>query len=131
MINAFVYDVLANDATLRALIGASAENSRIDPRETKEAPPALVYKCVPGSYSGLLHRDRIEIRIIDVDDENLIAVRERIDELLIKDEYAGPVTRRYADGTKVTLFACTRNGGGEMQDERAAHRLLYYDTVWR
>lgn len=130
MIDAYVYRTLADDPALAALLGATEADSRIDPRTTAKQTRAIVYKVVPGTFDGHLHTDRIEIRIIDRDDDRIRSMQERIDALLVTRD--GQPSKRFAeDGKTIVVYTCKQNGGGELDDELDTHRLLYYNVIWR
>ncbi len=130
MIDAYVYQTLSDDAQLAALLGADANDSRIDPHTTAKQTRAIVYKVVPGSYDGHLHTDRIELRLIDRDDDRLRDMQARVLALLVIRD--GECARRFtANGETIVVFACKQNGGGELDDEYDTHRLLYFNVIWR
>lgn len=135
MIESFVYQTLIADSDLRTLLGASQEEPHIDPRTTTFDNHAVVYKVVPGSFDGFFHTDRIEIRIIDDNDDTIRAIQERIASLLVIREGDPPKRVSGDDGTTV-VFSCKINGGGDLDDYTVkqlpnVHRLLYFNTIWR
>lgn len=131
MIDAYVYRRLSSDDALRALLGATEDDTRIDPRATHKKTRVIVYKAVPGSYDGHTHMDRLEIRIIDHDDDHLRAIEARVLALLVMKD--GEPSRKEAfDGIgTMAVYACKQNGGGELEDEYDVHRLLYFNVIWR
>lgn len=135
MIESFVYGTLSADASLRTLLGASTEEPHIDPRTTTLDNHAVVYKVVPVSFDGFIHTDRIEIRIIDDNDDTIRAIQERITALLTIREGDPPKRISGSDGTTI-VFSCKVNGGGDLDDYTVkqlanVHRLLYFNTIWR
>lgn len=131
MIDVYVYNRLKNDVKLQALLGASNEDTRIDPRTTAKETRVIVYKAVPGSFDGHFHTDRIEIRLIDRDDDRLRAMQDRVLDLLVMRE-GEPSRRLLVDGIGgIVVYACKQNGGGELDDEYDTHRLLYFNVIWR
>lgn len=130
MIDAFVYWTLQSDPQLKALLGATDEDSRIDPRTTRKETRAIVYKVVPVAYDGHIHTDRIELRIIERDDDRLRSIQTRALSLLVKRDGEG-AKRFTCDGETIAVFACKQNGGGELDDEYDTHRLLYFNVTWR
>lgn len=130
MIDAYVYHTLADDPALAALLGATGDDSRIDPRTTDKETRTIVYKVVPGTFDGFLHTDRIELRIIDRDDDRIRSMQARVDALLVTRD--GEPARRFSSGGKaIAVYTCKQNGGGELDDEFDTHRLLYYNVIWR
>ena len=135
MIESFVYKTLKEDALLRSLLGGSEEEPRIDPRTTTHDDCAVVYKIVPVSFDGFIHTDRIEIRIIDDNDDAIRSIQDRITALLLIREGDPPRRISGSDGTKI-VFSCKVNGGGDLDDYTVkqipnVHRLLYFNTIWR
>lgn len=131
MIDAFVYQTLAGDDPLRDLLGATEDDPRIDPRVTAKKTRAIAYKAVPGSYDGHFHTDRIEIRIIDRDDDRLRAIQERVLSLLVLKDDDEPRSRAIPGVGTIVVHTCKQNGGGELEDEYDTHRLLYFNVIWR
>lgn len=131
MIDVFVYRTLSGDTQLRELLGASDEDSRIDPRVTAKKTRVVVYKVVPVSADGHFRTDRIEIRLIDRDDDHIRAIQERVLALLLMREGDAPRTLSLDDLGKIAVYACVQNGGGELEDGYDIHRLLYFNVKWR
>lgn len=131
MIDVYVYLRLCSDEALRALLGATEGDSRIDPRTTDKETRAIVYKVVPGSFDGHFHADRIEIRIIEQDDDRLRAMEHRVQALLVMREGDPPRSISLDALGVMAVYACKQNGGGELEDGYDVHRLLYFNVIWR
>jgi hypothetical protein len=129
--DAYVYARLSGDQQLRQLLGASEADSRIDPRATHKKTRVIVYKVVPVSFDGHTHTDRIEIRIIERDDDRLRAMQDRVLALLVMREGEAPRALSRDGLGAMAVYACAQNGGGELEDEYDVHRLLYFNVKWR
>lgn len=135
MIEAYVYGALKADSALLGLLGGTADDTRISPRTTDKENHAIVYKVVPGSFDGFIHTDRVEIRVIDDNDETIRTIQDRVTELLVIREGDPPRRTMASDGATV-VFSCKLNGGGDLDDYTAknlpnVHRQLYFNMIWR
>lgn len=123
-----ILNKLKNDADLISLLRITEEDSRIYPLSTTNFGPCLVYNDSPIGDDGRTKVNRLEMRIIDTDYDNMLLIEKALNEIMIipEDEPG------YIYGS-VNIMSCSQNGGGTLEHDGADvfERIIYYEIKWR
>ncbi|GAG54963.1 unnamed protein product [marine sediment metagenome] len=139
MVELAVYNLLAADATLRALLGGSAGvDSKIYPIRAPQskAYPFITYAVSAyGDTNEYVHTDRLTLKIVEPDYNNQRAIRDRLIVLLDYDKNQGKITFTSAN---YRIEYSRLVGGQDMEDtikdqdteETIINLIQIYEFTW-
>jgi hypothetical protein len=122
-----ILDKLENNSELNTLLNSSSEDSRIYPLFTTDTNTCLVYtdSIVSG---GDVKENRLEIRIIDTDYDNVMQIEKVLNGLLDIKEYEQGF--RYEN---ISILKSSLVGGGTLENEatKTIERILLFQIKWK
>lgn len=124
-----IVDKLKNDTHLSTILKASSGDVKIYPLNASfDNAPCLVYNDTPVSDDGETKVDKLEIRAIDKDYDNVLEIIKTVSEvLIIKEGDPG------YESNGVSIMGCVQNGGGSLKDTKnnVYEKFIYLNIEWR
>lgn len=127
MIKAVLYR-LNNDAALSALLGVTAEDTRIYPLSTGNLGPCITYTDIPAD-GGHVRQNSLELRITSQSYATVRQIEDRLNTLLDFKEGSNGDTGWIHDN--VNVMSSMLSGGGELEMGEVFQRFLVYTIKWR
>lgn len=120
---------LKNDTYLSTLLNASSTDCKIYPINASiDNAPCLSYNDTPISDDGVIKEDRLEIRAMDKNYDNVVEMIKTVSEILIiKEGDPG------FEANGFSILSCTQNGGGSLKDTKnnVYEKFIYLNIEWR
>jgi hypothetical protein len=118
-----ILSILKADIALKALLGATATDTKIYPYSTKKQANSIVYILSPVFDADAKRIDKLEIHIICTDLANAYAIDSRVRTIL----------KTIGDTPNGSLLNVEVNGGGSLEDTVSStyHIITYYYITTR
>lgn len=122
-----ILDKLENDIELSSLLGANQNDTRIYPLKTVREGECLVYVNTP-VVGGDVKENRLELKIIGSNIDNITMIEKRLLKLLDMKEYDKGF--RYEN---ISIMKSFLSGGGilDFDDIGLTEKILYFTVKWR